>query len=245
MGRTVIVGDVHGCVEELDELLDRIALSTSDALVFVGDLVVRGPSPHQVLSRLRKLGARSVRGNHEERLLRLRETEAAEATRKDRGRKDKGGRKEASPGAEAAREAARDLTARDWETLEGLPLWLDLPEHGVRVVHAGLLPGLPIHEQSPRVLMSIRCVNGKGEAVEERGHRPWAERYAGPEHVVYGHNAGREPVFFTHATGLDTGAVYGGHLTALVLPAGAAVPPVAERREALVSVAARRAYADR
>ena len=73
MRRTIIIGDVQGCLAELDALLDRVGLTSDDALYFVGDLVARGPSSLGVLRRVREVSARSVIGNHEERLLAARE----------------------------------------------------------------------------------------------------------------------------------------------------------------------------
>ena len=70
MGRTIIIGDVHGCARELSDLLGYVGASSTDTIVFVGDLVVRGPLPHEVVSIARSLHAVAVRGNHEDRLLR-------------------------------------------------------------------------------------------------------------------------------------------------------------------------------
>jgi hypothetical protein len=66
---TIIIGDVHGCADELSELLGRVGPGAGDQVVFVGDLVARGPDSPGVLRLVRELGARAVRGNHEERLL--------------------------------------------------------------------------------------------------------------------------------------------------------------------------------
>src|ERR1700704_4140167 len=77
MGRTVIVGDVHGCREELELLLERVGFTTGDRLVFVGDLIARGPDSLGVLDVARRTGAIVVRGNHEEKLLAWRDARRA------------------------------------------------------------------------------------------------------------------------------------------------------------------------
>src|SRR5438105_1258025 len=69
MGRTIIVGDVHGCRAELERLLDRVRFGGGDCLVFVGDIVARGPDSLGVLDVVRRTGAVLVRGNHEEKLV--------------------------------------------------------------------------------------------------------------------------------------------------------------------------------
>ena len=227
MGRTIIVGDVHGCSRELEELLAYVGFTRDDDLVLVGDLVVRGPNSHAVVQLCRKLGARTVRGNHEDRLLRWRASRGTPSELRI---------------SAVTRRAGDDLSAKDWTYLERMPLWIDLPNHSARVVHAGLMPGLAIEQHDPRVLMYVRSLGGRGEALEERGARSWSHAYAGPLHVVYGHDAQREPEIAEHATGIDTGAVYGGRLTAMVLREGETVPPPAERRSVLVSVPARKAY---
>jgi hypothetical protein len=229
MPRTILIGDVHGCRAELEELLDHVGFAFGDRLVMVGDLVVRGPDPAGVLDILQRTGARSVRGNHEDRLLRFRagKLKALGAT---------------------TRRTARALRRRHWSWLASLPHWIDLPEHGVRVVHAGLVPGVAIEDQDPRVLMYVRCLGRAGEPSETReeyGQVLWGERYQGPPHVAFGHNALVEPQIHAAATGLDTGCVYGGRLTAMVLRAGEEPPPPRSRLDVLVSVPARRAYVPR
>jgi hypothetical protein len=227
MGRTILVGDVHGCRDELDALLARVAFGEGDHLVMVGDLVVRGPDPRGTLDLLRAVGARSVRGNHEDRLLRYRSAPKE------------------NPMGEQTLTTARALRKRDWALLESLPLWIDLPEHGVRVIHAGLVPGVPIEQQDPHTLMYVRALDRDGAPVEKRGRFLWGERYLGPEHVVFGHNARPDPQLHPFATGLDTGCVYGGHLTAMVLADGERPPAPRERASVLVAVKARRRYTDK
>ncbi len=111
------------------------------------------------------------------------------------------------------------------------------------MVHAGVVPGVPIERQSPRALMYMRGLDQAGQPVERRGHELWGASYRGPPHVVFGHNALDELQLHPAATGLDTGAVYGGRLTALVLAEGARPPPPKDRGDVLVSTPSARAYA--
>ena len=67
--QTIIVGDVHGCLVELDALLRKVRYTHGDRLILVGDLVAKGPDSAGVVARARELGALGVRGNHDERVL--------------------------------------------------------------------------------------------------------------------------------------------------------------------------------
>lgn len=230
MGRTLIVGDVHGCAAELDALLERLGVTADDRLVFVGDLVARGPDSRGVLRRVRELGARAVVGNHEERLL---------AARDARTRGEPGPRL-----GPAHQRVLDELDDEDWALLDSLPLSLDLPEHEMRVVHAGVVPGVPFDEQDPWLLTHIRTIDRDGIPSHRFGGKPWGTRYVGPPHIVFGHNARRTPQLHPHATGIDTGCVYGGALTALVLEPHQKPPAVESRSDVLVGVPARRAYVD-
>ena len=229
MRRTIIIGDVQGCLAELDTLLDRVGLTRDDSLLFVGDLVARGPDSLGVLGRLRELGARSVIGNHEERLLAARSAQR---------------RAEALPKLEPSHEKLlSELTDEDWALIEAMPLRITLDDHAIWLVHAGLVPGIPFERQDPWMVTHIRSISADGEPSSRRGP-PWGALWKGPPHVVFGHNARKDPQVHPDATGLDTACVYGEHLTALVLPEGSEVPPPKDRPDALVSVRARRAYVD-
>ena len=64
-GRTVIIGDVHGCHNELEDLLDQIDVNPSvDNILFIGDLINKGPNSLAVVERYRSLQATSLLGNH-------------------------------------------------------------------------------------------------------------------------------------------------------------------------------------
>jgi hypothetical protein len=212
MPRTLFIGDVHSCADELSDLVDRAALVTGDRVVFTGDLLSRGPKPHD-----------------EQRLL---------DAHRARQRRVKGPR--LSPSHQAI---VDELSPEDWLLLEALPLFVDVPEHDVVVAHAGIDPSLPLSEQDPWVVTHVRSIDASGKPSEKWGE-PWGARYAGPLHIVFGHNARKHPQLHAFATGLDTGCVYGGRLTAMILPDGSAPPSVADRGDCLVSVPARAQYSD-
>ena len=217
--QTVIIGDVHGCLTELDALLRKVRFTKGDRLVLVGDLVAKGPDSAGVVARARELGALAVRGNHDERVLSW-------------FRAEREGRSLERPLGRGHRLVCATLEDEDVAWLEALPLTLRLPEHRVTVVHAGLRPGVPLAKQDPNHLLNMRslCEDGRVSFRADEGV-PWASRWTGTDLVVFGHDAIRGLQRYEQAIGLDTGCVYGGKLTALLLPS---------RR--LVSVNARRAY---
>jgi hypothetical protein len=224
MVRTIVVGDIHGCREELEELVRVAGWKQGERLVLVGDLVAKGPDSPGVLARGREWGALAVLGNHDAHVLRVRDEQ--------RGR----GSEERLPVKPEHQLVVDTLTPPDWAYLEGLPLLLRLgPEKkgaaDTVVVHAGVVPGVPLDEQSREHLLTLRSISEDGEPTKKIKGQPWASLWRGPERIVFGHDAIRGLQQYEHATGLDTGCVYGGALTALLLP---------ERR--LVSVPARRAY---
>jgi hypothetical protein len=217
--RVLVVGDVHGCLAELEDLLGEAGWREQDRLVFVGDLVAKGPDSVGVVRLARELGAEAVRGNHDERCL-------------DWWRARREGRPEPELG-DSHRRVVAALAPEDWAWLAGRPLWLELPEHGAFVIHAGLLPGLPLEAQSPFDLMNLRSIREDGSGSKRLGDgEPWALLWPGPELVVFGHDAVTGLQRHPHAVGLDTGCVYGGRLTGIWLP-----------EQVLVSVPARAAYA--
>ncbi|MBX5480718.1 MAG: metallophosphoesterase [Myxococcaceae bacterium] len=215
--RTIVIGDVHGCREELEALLAACEVSKDDEVVFVGDLVAKGPDSQGTVQLIRERGFHAVLGNHDAHVLRIRA-----------GTLDK-------PPKETHAAVARRLTAADWAFLEACPLYRRLdPALGAIVVHAGFVPGVPFDRQERDAMINIRSLRPDGTWSRKIDDGvPWASKWPGPEHVIFGHDAIRGLQQHPHATGLDTGCVYGRELTALILP---------ERR--LVRVKAKRTYSD-
>jgi Calcineurin-like phosphoesterase len=217
--RHIFIGDVHGCLDELRALLTKLSFRPKDdVVVLVGDLVAKGPDSAGVVAFAREMGLVAVRGNHDDAVMRVQKAQR-------RGHP----LERARPGHLRVARALRDVDAA-W--LDALPLYLTLPVFNALVVHAGVVPGLPVERQKPADLLTMRALTPHGQASPrlEDGVQ-WVTRYSGPEHVIFGHDAlsGLQRTAF--ASGLDTGCVYGRELTALILP-----------ENKLVSVPARRAY---
>ncbi|KAL1512130.1 hypothetical protein AB1Y20_005398 [Prymnesium parvum] len=224
--RTIVIGDVHGCLLELKQLLTQCEYRAErDCVVLVGDLVNKGPLSAEVVSFVREQGFFCVRGNHDETA--LREWEEREQARRN-------GREPASSEKYAYTDR---FSEADVQFLQAMPYTLSLPHLDTIVVHAGLVPGVQLAEQQGKDMTRMRDVkpsDGGWHASEKQDGVPWASVWPGPTHVIFGHDAKRRLQQHAHATGLDTGCCYGGELTALILP---------EKR--LVSVSAMREYAPR
>jgi len=239
--RTIVIGDVHGCARELALLLEKLRPTRGDRVFMVGDLVMRGPAPNEVLKLVRAVGAIAVRGNHEGRLLKWRDLQR---TRRPKKAAPLSEYEERLMGNKMLRATAEEIDEDGWHQLERMPLWLEIPEQELVIVHAGVVPGIKLAKQNEHDLLYMRGITKDGKPTEKRDEGVlWGKKYEGPNHVVFGHNAQPKPQFHRFATGIDTGCVYGGRLTALVLPEGRTVPKGADaRKKLLVSVKAARTY---
>lgn len=215
MQRCIFIGDVHGCLDELQNLLKKVSASSADRVVLVGDMVAKGPDSQGVVALARESGFEAVLGNHDDAVLRYRRELNARVplTLKP-----------------VHLEVAKSLKEEDFRWLEALPLSIRVPEQEVVVVHAGVVPGKPLEAQKREDLLTMRTLREDGTASSrlEDGDL-WPLRYRGPEHVVFGHNAISGLQRSSFATGLDTGCVYGLALTALVLPENTLVSVVSKR----------------
>ena len=222
MERTIVVGDVHGCLDELQALLRQCGVIRGDRVVLAGDLVAKGPDSRGVVQLVREIGALAVLGNHDAYSIDVWRRRRQGETRHPR------------------RWLLDTLDESDWAFLESLPLFVRLgaereggPE--AAVVHAGAVPGVPLEAQERDDLLSLRSMVG-GTAPTRRllMRWPWAAAWRGPEHIVFGHDAVRGLQQYPLATGLDTGCVYGRELTAIEFPSGRIHKVVARRRYAAV-----------
>lgn len=195
--RTIVVGDIHGCYDELLDLLAEARFAEGDRLVAVGDLITKGPKSRDVLERFMSDPQFSaVIGNHD---LALR--------RRWNGEKFKLKDSQKPTNKELKKEKERYLPY-----LNSLPFTIDLGTH--LVVHAGLRPGVALHSQTTDDLTELRCL---GPDRTQREGTPWYDVYDGEKVVLFGHWPAPEPRRGKSAIGLDTGCVYGNQLTAYVI----------------------------
>lgn len=196
MQRTLIIGDIHGCFDELLDLLAAAQLKDEDVVVSVGDLVDRGPKPAEVIAWFRaRPGAVVLMGNHERKHVRGVLSYSQEVTRLQLG--------------EGYAEAV--------EWMKGLPYFYETEV--IRVVHAALDPELDeLAAQAPAVLAGTTSGEKELAARLPEGTY-WHEHYRGPRPVAFGHHVVKEPLLRDGLIyGLDTGCCHGGHLTALSVP---------------------------
>ncbi|QIY74050.1 polynucleotide kinase-phosphatase [Streptomyces sp. RLB1-33] len=222
-----IIGDIHGCASELDSLLGKLGYADGAhpggrTAVFVGDLVDRGPDTPGVLRRVMSMvaagNALCVPGNHENKL----------------GRYLKGRKVQHSHGlAETIEQLdgeSEEFSARVREFVDGLVSHYVLDGGRLVVCHAGL-PEKYHGRTSGRVRSHALYGDTTGET-DEFGlpvRYPWAEDYRGRAAVVYGHTPVPTATWLNNTICLDTGAVFGGKLTALRWPERELVDVPAER----------------
>ncbi|MEU4794763.1 polynucleotide kinase-phosphatase [Streptomyces sp. NPDC023327] len=222
-----IIGDVHGCAAELETLLGKLgyvdgAHPEGRTAVFVGDLVDRGPDTPGVLRRVMAMVAAGtalcVPGNHENKLNRHLRGRGVRLTHGLAETVDQLGRE------------SEEFRVRVREFLDGLVSHYVLDGGDLVVCHAGL-PEKYHGRTSGRVRSHALYGDTTGET-DEFGlpvRYPWAEEYRGRAAVVYGHTPVPTATWLNNTICLDTGAVFGGKLTALRWPERELVDVPAER----------------
>jgi serine/threonine protein phosphatase 1 len=224
------IGDSHGCADLLDRLETNIAADASDLvgekwIVWLGDMIDRGPSSARVVQRALEAPPDGFRrivlcGNHEQMLLDFLAQPRRDSPWLEFGGMDTlrsyGFRRDRTQ--TSARQLARDALAvipqEHLDLLAQLPVALSLP--GCLFVHAGVRPGLPLEQQTDEDLMWIRS--------------PFLESGRPADAlVIHGHSPSAEPVLAPGRIGVDTGAVFTGRLTAVRL-APAEVPRLLQVR---------------
>ena len=237
-----IIGDVHGCHDELLELLEKLGYEAEPAkdesgpidyihpkgrgLVFLGDLVDRGPKPAACLelamNAVEHNEALCVPGNHDARIARALRGKNVERTHGIEITLDQ---------LEKETEEKRDGIA---DFIERLPSHYELDNGRLIVAHAGLREDM---QGGTGARVRSFCLYGETTGETDEFGLPirtnWARDYRGDNMVVYGHTPVERAEWLNNTICLDTGCVFGGSLTALRYP-----------ENEIVSVRAKRTYTE-
>lgn len=227
----VIIGDIHGCYDELMELLNKINNNNNNneyidntnddnnntnnsriLKLFVGDLVNKGPKSKEVLEYLvnNRDNCLSVRGNHDEVVIReyLKYEKEGELSLKDENK------------------WIKDLSRNHIDYLISMSYTISIPSLDLMVVHAGLIPGVELNLQPFVDMVNMRNIIESDKKVKDSTNslkaissdtegEAWASKWCGPQHIYFGHDAKRKLQIYKYSTGLDTGCVYGNYLTSV------------------------------
>lgn len=230
--RYIIIGDVHGCTNEMMQLIDLVQPTKNDHIIWAGDLVDKGPDSAGVVKIARHLAdeipSTLVEGNHEEKHRRFRKHMEMGAT--DRAFQLKG--------AEEIYKITKRLSEEDIAFLNKSVLYTLIPDHNIMVTHGGVAPAfkeLPPYDMDMVIkhakkrwylqFLRLRYVDKKGNMVSLGEEKPedkfWADIYDGRfGKVFFGHQPYVDintPKTFPHAVGLDLGCVFGNKLAAAIV----------------------------
>lgn len=209
--RTIVIGDIHGCYKELVTLINYLRKNKKynpkkDKIIFLGDYIDRGENSRRVIKYIRGLQTENsnviaLLGNHEDMLLNY--IKSGDLNWLNNGY---------STTIKSYKGNSEDFFS-DIEWMKQLPLYHE-DKHYI-YVHAGINKNLPIDKQNKDTLLWTR---------EEFYNNP--NKYYKP--VIFGHTPTlffenrRSPIFFDNNINIDTGCVFGGNLTALLIEKGKA-----------------------
>lgn len=225
-GNIFVIGDVHGCREELEGLLFEIGIYNKQnldfTLIYLGDLLDRGPNSAWVVGHVRLCQERfpshvyCLLGNHEETHVRYERhlrTGGTNPMKKD----------------EAFINTHLSLRPTDFDWMATLPLAIQW--ENFIFTHAGVVQGRGIRQETKAFLRNrfVQKTEDKYSPVgswfdenlqkwcHPEGSTHWSEVYNEPTKVVYGHENWPEVNIRGNSYGIDTSACYGGKLTAMVI----------------------------
>jgi serine/threonine protein phosphatase 1 len=207
MNRTFAIGDIHGCLDKLEDLISLIDPGPEDCLIFLGDYIDRGDSVSGVIDFLIDLAGRVpcvfLRGNHEDMFITFLEFGSNRTVFFANG-----GMKTVESYVKNERLTSNDQVARMLPDAHRVFLsnlkWYH-EDDDYLYVHAGIKPGIVIEKQDRYDLIWIR---------DEFIFSPTGIK----KKVIFGHTPFARPMVKPDKIGIDTGAVYGGVLTAIELP---------------------------
>ncbi|MDL4842939.1 bis(5'-nucleosyl)-tetraphosphatase PrpE [Aquibacillus rhizosphaerae] len=225
-----IIGDVHGCIDELYELFDKLNYEWENGVpqhpdnripVFVGDLTDRGPNSIAVIDLvytmvMDKSIAKYVPGNHCNKLYRyflgnnVKEQHGLETT--------------VSEFKKLNQKRQKQVRYRFISLYENAAIYIELPEVNTIVAHAGIREDLiGKNNKKVKTFVFYGDITGETHLDGRPVRRDWAQNYQGERWIVYGHTPVKEPRIVNKTINIDTGCVFGNALSAFRLPEERAV----------------------
>jgi len=212
--RTIIYGDIHGCLDEFKTLRSELHITNEDREISVGDVLDRGPDSNAMLTYLRKHSIEMVLGNHEYKYLRY---SAHEEKSKCTGKKNP------MSFDEDKLQIYEHLSVEDIEYITLAPFFIKIDN--LTIIHAGITNTIDLLNANKKELESLTRIrdldaNEKTLSLGQTpfGYAPWSEFYDGGQGViVYGHEVRSRVKIDKYSIGIDTGCVYGNFLTALII----------------------------
>lgn len=221
-----IVGDIHGCFDEFVALTKKLGYQWKNdypvypdkerKLAFVGDLTDRGPHSLKIIETVYKLVidencAYYVPGNHCDKLYRFFLGNNVHITH---------GLETTVAEYETLAKIEKNLIRQKFIQLyESSPFYQQLDHGKLIIAHAGIRGDLIGRmDQRVKTFVLYGDVTGQTNPDGSPVRRDWTSEYQGQALVVYGHTPVREPRFVNNTVDIDTGAVFGGKLTALRYP---------------------------
>jgi hypothetical protein len=201
--RTIFIGDVHGCLDELKKMVRTLKPQPEDRIILLGDLINRGPDSAGVIGYVYESKFECILGNHENNYLMNNQT------------------------IDLYGDLRREIGEERHRWIEGLPLLIE--SDLFMAVHAGLEPGVHPHHSRREILLNIRTWDGSGHDLRRPENPPWYKFYAGTKRVFYGHWAKEGLTVRKNTVGLDSGCVYGNELSAYIHETGKLVQIKAAR----------------
>ncbi len=207
--RTIIYGDIHGCLDEFQALRLKLDVRSKDREISIGDLLDRGPHSCEVVRYARENKIELVLGNHEDKYIRHK----------------KYSDKKVNPVVmdEVKSKIFAGLSDEDFEYLQKASYFMKIDN--LTLLHAGITNAIDLDSATSKQLkqiIRIRYLNKEHKMLSLDNHKEnhvfWSEVYNGEQGViVYGHEAFEDVKIDTFSFGIDTGCVYGNKLTALVI----------------------------
>lgn len=219
-----VIGDVHGCYDELIDLFQTMGYQKQDSAfihpdgripVFLGDIADRGPKSVAVMNLVCDMvltqNAKYVPGNHFNKLYRYflgnnvqhkhgLETTVAEYLALDH-------------------DEQKNIKAQFIELYENAPLYLEIPEVNAVIAHAGIKESyIGRTDKKVKTFVLYGDITGDFDKNGKPIRRDWAKHYHGDRWIVYGHTPIKSPRMINKTINIDTGCVFGNALTAFRLP---------------------------